>query len=508
MKITTNYGKIKPTINTKKLKKNYLPENKYLNHYQFRQSGQSSINFGAMKKHQFSDIDLIIVNKFKAPIEKFKTHKDFQEYCQHILDEKYLNNQSIKEFTTNSDLVAQNQKKIIIENWKKYLTKKENNFTPSTVLYILSSIFTLKDDEMPLSVNKQKVLDTLEEIKAKSKKEKNVTWNFYKLYKNNLQKIYLEDINTQLDENLTGWIIIPGKKNNSENFEHNVEKLQALSKHNWCTKKFKAAPYLLEGDFHIYIEQGKSIIGIRFKDSIIQEIQGEKNNYIIPIKYLDTVKKYISKNGYQINNESKSEIKRTEEIKEQIEKIKLDLDKKLFENKEYDKILPYFGIEIINKDKNGLMSISELRNPTKDISFEDIGIDINDLVNQIKEVSGDLKLHLCLNLKSTGNIESVGGNATLSQCGKLKSTNIKDVGGNFNIWNCENIPNLSIENIKNNLNIRGCKNLTNLNVGNILGNLTIIRCDKLKEFQAGFINGSIKIEKCPHLVSKPYNYLA
>ena len=45
------------------------------------------ISFGAMKKPQFSGFDLLVVNKFKAPIEKFKSTDDFQEWCGSRIDE-------------------------------------------------------------------------------------------------------------------------------------------------------------------------------------------------------------------------------------------------------------------------------------------------------------------------------------------------------------------------------------------------------------------------------------
>ena len=40
-----------------------------------------TVSFGTLKKTQFSGIDLLIVNKYKAPIEKFNTNDDFQKWC-------------------------------------------------------------------------------------------------------------------------------------------------------------------------------------------------------------------------------------------------------------------------------------------------------------------------------------------------------------------------------------------------------------------------------------------
>ena len=49
-----------------------------------------TVSFGAMKKTQFVGIDLMMVNQLRAPIQNFNSYEDFQNYCQTILDEKYL----------------------------------------------------------------------------------------------------------------------------------------------------------------------------------------------------------------------------------------------------------------------------------------------------------------------------------------------------------------------------------------------------------------------------------
>lgn len=49
-----------------------------------------TISFGA-KKNEFQGIDLIVVNKFNAPIQKFKTNDDMQNWCKKIIKNDYLN---------------------------------------------------------------------------------------------------------------------------------------------------------------------------------------------------------------------------------------------------------------------------------------------------------------------------------------------------------------------------------------------------------------------------------
>ena len=40
-----------------------------------------TISFGAMKKSEFEGIDLAVVQKFKAPIEKFNSNNDLQKWA-------------------------------------------------------------------------------------------------------------------------------------------------------------------------------------------------------------------------------------------------------------------------------------------------------------------------------------------------------------------------------------------------------------------------------------------
>ena len=46
-----------------------------------------TVSFSAMKKAEFSGIDLFVVNKFKAPVEKFNSNEDLQNWCKEKIDE-------------------------------------------------------------------------------------------------------------------------------------------------------------------------------------------------------------------------------------------------------------------------------------------------------------------------------------------------------------------------------------------------------------------------------------
>ena len=89
-----------------------------------------------------------------------------------------------------------------------------------------------------------------------------------------------------------------------EGFLDNIEKVKLLSKDTWCTKKWHyAESYLKSGDFHFYLEKGKPKLGLRFAGSEIQEVQGEKNNSLIPKECLPILKKHLSEGDYFLNEE-------------------------------------------------------------------------------------------------------------------------------------------------------------------------------------------------------------
>ena len=189
---------------------------------------KSTINFGAIKKSQFSGVDLMLVNQLKAPIEKMNTNDDFQNYCQKILDEKYLGDENIKKLSKSIDPQAQIQKEAILKEWINYVVNENDAYTPAMELLILSSITKNLDENsnhLPPTLDKRKVADTMEEISENCKTNKQYQCNFDKLYRNNLQKSCLET-ETQLDENLSGWVIIPSY-NHFNDLERCIDSIMA-----------------------------------------------------------------------------------------------------------------------------------------------------------------------------------------------------------------------------------------------------------------------------------------
>lgn len=260
-------------------------------------------NFQAMKKSQFKGIDYAVVEKFKAPIEKFDVIADFQNWAKtqvQVITER--------KFPARSN-EAVTQRKWILKDWFDYVTKGNDAYSWAMRLLILAGVtseLSEKNDTLPPMLSKGVLADTVFRLNSELQAEPKKDFSFNKLYKNNLRSHLLNDTNT--GTNKTGWVVIPSKKNNPDNFEANVDKLKTLSYKTWCTKSFNAEPYLSEGDFHVYLENGQPKLGVRFVDGAVKEIQGVLNNGKIPLNYFEIFEKYRKENNLQLNQDAEKKL--------------------------------------------------------------------------------------------------------------------------------------------------------------------------------------------------------
>lgn len=367
--------------------------NQYFNNVQNRRSNQSAscpnlaplpndvVSFGAMKKSQFEGIDFDVVERFKAPIEKFKTNDDFQNWCKQQLEVLLKKDYSGRQPETTL------QREDILKEWKNYVINENDNYNNAIALLVISSItkdLKPNNDSIPPVLNKGVLADCISEIEKNLKTNKKYNFDFNKMYNTKLKALYLEDTNT--GETGNKWIKIPSKIHDPKHFDENVEKLKALSHQNWCTKSFNAEPYLKGGDFHVYLENGKPKLGVRFLGNKIEEIQGPANNGKIPIVYLNIVKGHIAENNLKVSENAKQEIIDAEKIKTAIDKITNDL-KDAIKNNDVKTILEYFGIKV-TVDNEGFYIISNYKQPSSDFTFSDIGVDEQKLFSKIKKITG------------------------------------------------------------------------------------------------------------------------
>ena len=95
---------------------------------------RDTVSFGAMKKSQFEGIDFAVIEKFKAPIEKFKTNEDLQNWCAQQLDELIKKDYSGRQPETT------NQRECMLKEWTNYVLKENGNYTNAMALLILSAV--------------------------------------------------------------------------------------------------------------------------------------------------------------------------------------------------------------------------------------------------------------------------------------------------------------------------------------------------------------------------------
>ena len=98
---------------------------------------QQTPSFTAMKKSQFKGVDLLVVNKFKAPIEQFDEMPDFTRWVKHLLD-KTMHLPSYKHCDPNFN----RERMLRLFNWKQYLTKENPLYAacPALMLVIYNGI--------------------------------------------------------------------------------------------------------------------------------------------------------------------------------------------------------------------------------------------------------------------------------------------------------------------------------------------------------------------------------
>lgn len=250
-------------------------------------------SFTALKKSQFSGIDFAVVEKFKAPIEQFNTMNDFLNWAQR----EYFRICCKDYGGRNYETIVKRES--LVSMWDQELSMERSHYTIPEKLVIIDGITKeLKPNtETVCPVFNRNILDnTISELREGLAKDKKLQFDFGKMYKANLRKMYLEKSSVNGDE--SKWVIIPSGINDPEHFNENVEKLQSLSCHEWCTKNGGARVYLADGDMHIYMDKGKPKLAIRFNEDVVKEINGEMNDYMIPPEYVNLISKYMRDNDF------------------------------------------------------------------------------------------------------------------------------------------------------------------------------------------------------------------
>ena len=204
-----------------------------------------------------------------------------------------------------------------LDEWKEYLSKENQTYANNPFIqeYIWNVITkganlnpsTLKSISPPL--NRGVLAEMIYYYDSNNLQLPNYK-SFLQEYVNKVAGLSLSNSNKLevRDKDVNGvWVYIPSEKEDPENFQSNVAKLQSLSYdgrsggQDWCTRTYNAEPYLKEGGFFLYIEQPKdkefqpfhTKVAIRLEGNSIKEIQGHSNNGDYPKEYKTQIKSLI-----------------------------------------------------------------------------------------------------------------------------------------------------------------------------------------------------------------------
>ena len=412
-----------------------------------------------VKKSDFKGMDLYVLEKHRYDVQTFKSKDDLQSVVGEEIEELKTKDYGGRQEETKI------QRKAMLKEWFDYVTKENDAYSNTQRLVILSAITKdLKpdNDNIPPVLNKGVLADTVEEVEKNLKTNPKEKFNFYKLYQNNLRKDVLEDTNT--GETETKWVVIPSKEHDSENFEKNVDKLKLLSHKTWCTKSFNAKPHLSKGDFHVYLENGQPKLGVRFEGDKVVEIQGEKNNSKIPLKYLDVFQEYIKDNKLELNNKAKKELKNAISSQEKVTQIKKDLGEAIHLETidDVEKVLNKLDVET-KKTKEGL-ELKEFEPYFMGVDFDDLDINQNKLFKFITRINEDADFSNS-QITNLGNLKYIGGKADFLNSQITDLGELQYIGGNADFEGSQ---------------IKSLKNLETINGQAYFDNSKVMDLGKLK----------------------------
>lgn len=397
----------------------YRNQNKQISYPSLAPLKCDTVSFSALKKSKFSGIDLFVVEKFKAPIEKFNSNQDLQDWSE----EKYQT--FIDKEYTGKHWKTKIKRDLRIKEWDEIL-KSNDKLKPATKLLIISAVTSdLKsyDDSLPPAYEEEALNKSITELNDKLKTNPKKQYSFAKIYNKNLKKQYIRE--SREDNGTPYWIVIPSMEKDPEKFKSNVEKLQTLSMPGWCTRSYIANAYLERGDFHFLIENGVPKIGVLFKDGIITEIQSEKNDNSIPPRYFEHIKKHIKEdNKFKLGMTVREALDKAESTHVKITKIKKKLGDETIENADIKKIFKYFSIGC-KEDENGNFTVKKYSQPSSEISFKDLGIDEDQMFEKITRIEGNAIFHKD-NLNSLHNLQYVGGNVYIKDS-KITPKDFNDI---------------------------------------------------------------------------------
>ena len=209
--------------------------------------------------------------------------------------------------------VAIKNKTQILSDWFEGILKNvadSNNDNLAQSYAILSQLADSVDAEtahLPKTYNEEVLNQTLDGMKVSiATNGKTPSTNIIDTYKNAMVQTKLSQFaNDNFDFNTTtGWVTVP---------KGNPEALKVLSHDTWCTSSATSEKYSEAGDFIMYYENGRPVLGIRFENKIgtedgvknicqIREIQGMLNDGNIPSDKIPLVREILKDMGFDLSD--------------------------------------------------------------------------------------------------------------------------------------------------------------------------------------------------------------
>jgi len=253
----------------------------------------------------------------------------------------------------------------------------------------------------------------------------------------------------ELGDAQNGWRKVPQTAKSDPNFAERVAEVQAISSESWCTKTYNAAPYIAQGDFWVYVDNGKPELAIRFEGSDVAEIQGRANNGSIPSQYAGEVQALVdsgkiqnlaprTKKALQDATDRSLALKRLASEATFVEEIdsggasirvyeKANGDLVLLTEGPWSYLPAQYANRVVEVIGNLYMSYGVQANNLTTVSG-DLQVDVGVQVNNLTTVGGRVVLHRFVQANS---LTTVGGGLYMHE--NAEANNLTTVGGDLTL---------------------------------------------------------------------------
>jgi|GEM_PF-1999322 len=267
------------------------------------------------RKNQIESVfDFYYAKLNKIQLKDFSSIKDFNA----TIGSKTRQAFRLKQYKCKNERTTNEARRILGEwknylesdDWKNFLESKEwkgeqenvyyNKATPALNYIIFSSMvknLTPMKNNLPIDLDIEILKKTAKTLKDNLEKPKPAKFNFHNVYKENMRLKYTEGVEKFYTDSKIGyWMYIPSKSHSLDNFDINKKRLYLNSCNTWCVRRHtKAGRYLENGDCYLFMVKDKAKVLIKVVNGQLNEIQGEINNWTIPIEYLEEVKTFAKK---------------------------------------------------------------------------------------------------------------------------------------------------------------------------------------------------------------------